>query len=70
MWAKWQIGQVAAEPGASICHKDAPEATSITATIAAATLAPCNHRIFLVRVMRMAPGSNSGYSDARCVMLP
>ena len=52
MWAKWQIGQVAAEPGASICHKDAPEATSSTAMIAAATLAPCNHRIFLVRVIR------------------
>ncbi len=35
MCAKWQMGQVAAEPGASTWHKAAPVATSMAATISA-----------------------------------
>ena len=42
MCAKWQMGQVAAEPGASICHREAPVAISITATTAAVTVATRN----------------------------
>lgn len=50
-WARWQMGQVAAEPGASMCHKDAPVAMSITATIAAVTATRCIHRMLLLRVL-------------------
>jgi hypothetical protein len=35
IWATWQIGQVASEPGASVCQNEIPDATSKIAAHAA-----------------------------------
>src|SRR5579862_5315175 len=44
MCARWQIGHVAEEPGASMCHSVAPLARKSTAAIAAVRAAKRNQR--------------------------